>query len=569
MSISKPELRVHDLINRMDTNGSKVRQKSRNRKLFAMLSVIPALVLLTANPARAVHGGAPASKPWVVRIIGITQNSDGSRTRGTCSGVALNDLLIVTAEHCKADTVSFLDGTDVSVASRDTVPKADMQVLSLSSSHHLAEYPTLGPDRFKNYSPIPAGTLGTNYGYGYSAGLRAPYQQRALSFKVEAYGTNDAGAEVIRVIPRLGFNQRGDSGGPAMIDGFLVGIVTRQYEVRADGTQVMDVYGISNAFSTIHELQHHREMRSITESSPTLPWVSAVKVENGTVSFTMSTALINSGRRVVAWIDGKYLGEVRGNQTNYAYSNYYYNGKENINGGAIYRMGGWVVRANGLVQIGIVTGENKPEAAELLYETPITGIKAVKIENQGALDVSVSNELLNADHRIVVWLNGKYLGELNRDPAQSYYATKQNITDGARFRLAWLPVQYGDLVQIGIVTGTNSPEASALIYESILSGIESMNYQGGYLGVTVASSLINSGQRIAFWYNGRYVAEIANTTIYRSWAHQVSEDSVRIIPTKEFTPNSLVQIGIVDKFWDSVGGTPDDSKLLFDSQVNF
>ena len=95
MSISKPELRVHDLTNRMDTNGSKVRQKSRNRKLFAMLSVIPALVLLTANPAWAIHGGGPSLEPWVVRIVGITQNSDGSRTRGTCSGVALNDLLIV------------------------------------------------------------------------------------------------------------------------------------------------------------------------------------------------------------------------------------------------------------------------------------------------------------------------------------------------------------------------------------------------------------------------------------------------------------------------------------------
>jgi hypothetical protein len=506
-----------------------------------MISPVATALLLMPMAAQAIIEGEVSSKPWVVEVVG-TKPFGGL---DVCVGTAVSASVVITAEHCLADAVTF-DNYTINVASRHPVPGIDVQILILARPNPLAEYPTLGPN-YRTLGPLPAGRVATTYGYSANR-----YPQKSLSIQVLAHGLID-GREVLKMTSPKGHPEHGDSGAPLILDGMLVGVLRGAFETLPNGKLVYYYDGLSSTLSMIRELEHSRQMRSVVRADDARAWLSAVEVNNGALTFTLSHAFIQSGRRVVAWINGRYTGEVVGNKSYYAYE---HDGPD----GVTYSMGGIPVRDSDIVKIGLATGHNNADRAELLYKTPPYGIEKVAFDN-GALAIRMSAKLAASGHKVVVWVNGRYTGAVENNTV--YYGSKQRLGDSWQLRFANIAVNYGDSVQVGVLTTGSSPNTSFLLYEGRPSGIESVKQANGYVAIALEASLLNSGKRVIVWIDGTYAAEVYNGQLYYLWYVNRADGSKEITPYLPARADSLIQIGVVPGAPGMKPGTPASARLLY------
>ncbi len=306
--------------------------------------------------ALAISNGLSTSKAWVVQTTMM-----GGPT-GSCTGSAITRNAILTAASCgQPNEVYYPDGTRVHV--NDHIPLSEnLQILFLSQDHVLSEYAKLGPDYLDMERPIPNGSAGEVYGYG----MEYHYSQKRLNVSVDGHGLGSAKdpRESIYTQPLTGRPENGDTGGPLIIGGHVVGVVGGSTRL-SNGSTADVFHGISREItaikSAVRYMDHARELRSADDNPTFLPWIADVKLENGAVAVTMGSELINAGREVVVWVNGRYLGQVNNG------GSYYYATKQDIKGGAIFRMGGFKVSDNDLIQIGIINGAFNPQSSELLY----------------------------------------------------------------------------------------------------------------------------------------------------------------------------------------------------------
>lgn len=213
--------------------------------------LIPAVVAATAalgslaaapTPASAILGGQQDSTPWVVKVY--VDRADGSFS---CTGSAISDEWILTAEHCTREDATTGSGHDVSVAygyTRATggtevvadryhnFGKGDVALVHLSRKMPLSSY-----GRMTDRSLTPYyGQQGRVYGYG-AVGYRNNDPRQAIW----GDGLKSARVGLVTDMPRIdeyyapalmirgidGSAQPGDSGGPLVVNGRIVGIASK------------------------------------------------------------------------------------------------------------------------------------------------------------------------------------------------------------------------------------------------------------------------------------------------------------------------------------------------------
>lgn len=409
--------------------------------------------ILLPLPALAIVGGERAKVPWVVQLV---DRSHGIHRLTACTGAALNDLLVVTAQHCGATEVIYPDGTIVAVAEKHAVGgDADLQVMVLSHSHYVADYPTLASDYITSRHAFPEGTTGEQYGYGTDS--ERPLTRLTVQIGLHKLtGSND-------VLYGLGLNgevEHGDSGGPLVINNRLVGILHGMGTDAASGKKIIVNHGLSSARSLIRRLEHAREMRATKEDTRT-PWISATDITNGRFSATFNSTLVHSGKAVVFWVNGNYAGS-------FANDISYYCTKQNITGGSIISPN-MTVRDGDLIQIGIDTGggAHNPAAAQLIYQKRLNGVEALTLKD-GRYSVRMSTALMNSGKRIIIWRDGKYRAEIFN--GHTYYAGVWSVPGGTMIDLgAGTP---STNFQIGVVpgspgTGFGTPASAQILYQTV------------------------------------------------------------------------------------------------------
>lgn len=374
------------------------------------LTVTAITLMLTSPPTLAVVGGERTSEYWVVQVFDI----DDHKKIGTCTGAALSAELVITAKHCIASDVVYPDGANVPVHSRRDVPQSDIQLLTLSYAHPLAAYPPLGPNFLAEGTVLSAGTVGTAYGYGKGG------EQKSLDVVLEAHAPWGPWVEGLRTAPANGEFEPGDSGGALMVDEKLVGILKGGGREPSDNHALGFFHGISSVYSTLRQLQHHREFRDVAINRSPPPWISAVNIEDGKLSVTMSSTLINSGKNVGFWKNGVYIGNVKDDVS-------YYCQKTNFDGGSVISPS-TPLNDGDLIQIGIRMGDNSPESSKLLYEKRFEGIETVDVINK-KINTRVSSTLMNSGKRVIFWLNGNYVGEIYN--GSTYYAGVTHVNGGS------------------------------------------------------------------------------------------------------------------------------------------
>ncbi len=439
---------------------------------IALLTLTGALLPATAN---AIISGASAEKPWVVKVTGYINGRQSA-----CSGAALNAQIVAIAARCALGKVTYPDGTivDLSTTSHWAVTDAvGVKLLILSQEHKLAEYPTLGAYHVSGAAvPFPPGTIGSAYGYGADNAVK----QKTLAVRLKEHAKTDSGNEVLRAYEINGRAEGGDSGGPLIINNKLVGIMSGAIK-DIDGESLVEFLGISSTISTLRQMEHAREMREAPKVDSELPWISATTVENGRFSVKMSSELINSGRQVVMWRNGQYIGEVK--------SDVSYNcDKTNISDGSVISPFARV-HDDDLLKIGIIDGINASKYSEPLYEQRLTGVENVALKGK-KINIRLSETLINSGQRVIIWINNTYAAEVFR--GSIYYAAATRLPgaslltiEASNFAPKVPATGYGTTttsatnsnrglsIQIGVVPGSpgmkiGNPRDAKLLYSATL-----------------------------------------------------------------------------------------------------
>ncbi|WP_457438478.1 trypsin-like serine protease [Pseudomonas sp. TE3786] len=193
-----------------------------------LTSALSIVALLACNDALAIRGGSPSAQSWVVRVINVVDNQ---QTEG-CTGAAVTPQIVVTAQHCNAKAVVFKERS-VLLESVHDVPGTQARLLVLATPIALDQYARLGRNFMAAGATVGANTIGIAYGYG----PRADGVQRSIGVKVRSH-RNTKDGEVFNVASIDGAFERGDSGGPLIIDGEVVGVLWGA-EAGGDATSVI------------------------------------------------------------------------------------------------------------------------------------------------------------------------------------------------------------------------------------------------------------------------------------------------------------------------------------------
>jgi len=204
-------------------------------------------------PALAITGGYVATASWMGEVHG----TESATETFTCSGSQIAASWVLTADHCQtptsvafSDSVGGYNGTGIAIDQAVHSTVGDIQVLHLVTPHTLASYP-----------PVNLNDIGTNSGNGDTVhphsgtiwGLGQPnvgvlYSGQISLFPygapepyVDAKGgltARNGGASGGPAISSLGYGvesayqvqgipaaaQAGDSGGPLLVNGQIVGV---------------------------------------------------------------------------------------------------------------------------------------------------------------------------------------------------------------------------------------------------------------------------------------------------------------------------------------------------------
>lgn len=204
------------------------------KRVLLALSAAVALMAGTATAAYAVPtpdgntpdiiGGtrAPAT-PWEVQLI----FGQGGGTFG-CTGEQLNASWVLTANHC-VDGDQFMDVYQSNSTSNlgpahpaDAVysaPNGDIGLVHLQTAAGLSSYPSLD----LGYSARSSGT-GTIMGYGNRANSAPSDGLYQATVNLAGSSTDAYGGDAQHLTGVDGASNHGDSGGPLLVGGSVVGV---------------------------------------------------------------------------------------------------------------------------------------------------------------------------------------------------------------------------------------------------------------------------------------------------------------------------------------------------------
>ncbi|NQX03891.1 trypsin-like serine protease [Rathayibacter sp. VKM Ac-2856] len=416
--------------------------------VLAVLAVVLGAGVLTAAPAEALRSGTRSDRPWVVEVYGTLF---GLQTT-TCTGTAIAADWVLTADHCPADRVFYRYAptpgaeeirAEVPVAESISLAPADMKLVRLAQPQELPSYPALLPDGYR------VGSVGEVYGMGDDFFAL----QRREKVWVVRQGRMPKGIIGIHTTGTTGgaeqIGQTGDSGGPLIVAGRLVGVFFAT-TMPDEPVQMMAFSDVRPAVAKLKELQKHGRFPREATFDRT-PGIMDVSVAHDRLQVTLSDELMHSGKRVVVWVDGRYVGEL-------ADGRLIYSQKREVPGGATM-IPTTPVADGGLVQIGELASGVEVREADLLFQQRLNGVDAVR-RSGDRLAVTLSRALVNSGKRVVIWVDGVYRAEVLDDV--SLYASKTNIDD-ASIVVPDGAVEEGALVQIGVLpAGTDLEKAEIL-----------------------------------------------------------------------------------------------------------
>ncbi|WP_243758092.1 S1 family peptidase [Allobranchiibius sp. GilTou38] len=197
------------------------------------LAATLALAAVAAGPAYAstpaahaqphIIGGTQASSPYIAQLV----FEQGSGTYG-CTGEAISADWVLTAQHCIDGTSSMNvyfsndtsnPGPAIAADDFEASPDGDVALVHLSRSASIGSYAPLA----NSYSPA-SGDSGTIYGYGLRAGGAQPDYLYKADVNVLGSSTDAYGGRAVHVQGQDGASNHGDSGGPLLVGGVVVGV---------------------------------------------------------------------------------------------------------------------------------------------------------------------------------------------------------------------------------------------------------------------------------------------------------------------------------------------------------
>ncbi|WP_144714365.1 trypsin-like serine protease [Curtobacterium pusillum] len=210
-----------------------MKQRTKYRGLALVTTAALALLggslgATAANAATAspqVIGGTQApSTPWEVQLI---FQQGGTDTYG-CTGEQLNASWVLTAKHCVDGTTAMNVYHSNSTTNRGTAtaadrlysaPTGDIALVHLRTAKSLASYAPLD----LAYATKSSGT-GTIMGYGNRANSVPTTGLYQASVNLTGTTTDAYGGRAQHVTGVSGASNHGDSGGPLLVNGKVVGV---------------------------------------------------------------------------------------------------------------------------------------------------------------------------------------------------------------------------------------------------------------------------------------------------------------------------------------------------------
>ncbi|WP_394939722.1 S1 family peptidase [Psychromicrobium sp. YIM B11713] len=191
----------------------------------AAMALLSSGAATAATPAPEIVGGtqAPAT-PWAVQLV---FQQGGTASYG-CTGEAISANWVLTANHCVDGTTAMKvyysnsttdRGPGIVVDQFKSSPYGDVALVHLSTSHALSSYPTVAT----SYTTKKNDT-GVIMGYGRRA--NAVQATGLFQANIKVLGTS-SDAYLGRAVHIQGVNgaaNHGDSGGPLIIGGKIVGV---------------------------------------------------------------------------------------------------------------------------------------------------------------------------------------------------------------------------------------------------------------------------------------------------------------------------------------------------------
>ncbi|RJQ82952.1 peptidase S1 [Pseudonocardiaceae bacterium YIM PH 21723] len=174
-----------------------------------------------AGPKPIVGGTNVSSAPWAAAVyLGSSFN---------CSGAVIADKWVLTAKHCLGSSINVRVGNakkslgkQITVTRSVTPPSgADLALLELSGSAGTSSVGLTDTDP-------PVGSTNDIYGWGRtSCEGTGPDQMKTASVRVDTVNGQDAyGGSAISSTGVNGYAWKGDSGGPQMYQGKIVGVAS-------------------------------------------------------------------------------------------------------------------------------------------------------------------------------------------------------------------------------------------------------------------------------------------------------------------------------------------------------
>lgn len=184
---------------------------------------VPAAQAAPIHMSPHIIGGQPATNSGIVQL----QFQKNGGTYG-CTGELINREWVLTAQHCtdgdSVMNVYFSNSTSnrgepIAVDDMENSPYGDVALVHLSEPAPVRTYLPLA----NSYAPR-SGDTGVIEGYGLRANQRPTTSLYKANVNVIGYSTDAHDGDAIHVKGVNGASNHGDSGGPLIVDGKIVGV---------------------------------------------------------------------------------------------------------------------------------------------------------------------------------------------------------------------------------------------------------------------------------------------------------------------------------------------------------